>query len=164
MERFLLFQSVDNLAISQAHTQIQADLQRKHAELQAMIGQQQQELRRVSEQLLMARLGLLPGAQPQPVMVTVSKKVVQLKLELEYNQDEILECESSICEVKVSDHQIQNNIQKHKKILWLIRNSSNYNKERCSYKSIFSNDEKTTHVQTVLKKGSKSFLVCYNCI
>lgn len=40
-------------------THLQAQLQRKHAELQAIIGQQQAELRRVSEQLLMARLGLL---------------------------------------------------------------------------------------------------------
>lgn len=46
---------------------MQMDLQRKHAELQAIIGQQQAELRRVSEQLLMARLGLLPQDQNQPV-------------------------------------------------------------------------------------------------
>lgn len=58
--------------MSQAHSQLQADLQRKHAELQAIIGQQQQELRRVSEQLLMARLGLLPGAQPQQIIGNVS--------------------------------------------------------------------------------------------
>lgn len=51
---------VDDLA---TQSQLQVDLQRKHAELQAVIGQQQQELRRVSEQLLMARLGLLPGTQ-----------------------------------------------------------------------------------------------------
>lgn len=51
--------------MTSAQTQIQADLQRKHAELQAMIGQQQAELRRVSEQLLMARLGILPSSQSQ---------------------------------------------------------------------------------------------------
>lgn len=68
----VLFQPVENLTMSQAQSQLQADLQRKHAELQAIIGQQQQELRRVSEQLLMARLGLLPGAQPQPVVSNVS--------------------------------------------------------------------------------------------
>ncbi|XP_072400005.1 circadian locomoter output cycles protein kaput isoform X1 [Diabrotica undecimpunctata] len=56
---------VDNLVMSASPSQLQADLQRKHAELQVMIGQQQQELRRVSEQLLMARLGLLPGSQQQ---------------------------------------------------------------------------------------------------
>ncbi|CAH1101059.1 unnamed protein product [Psylliodes chrysocephalus] len=56
-------QQVDNLVMSPAQNQLQADLQRKHAELQAMINNQQQELRRVSEQLLMARLGLLQGAQ-----------------------------------------------------------------------------------------------------
>lgn len=39
------------------------DLQRKHAELQAIIGQQQAELRRISEQLVMARLGLLTPDQ-----------------------------------------------------------------------------------------------------
>ncbi|XP_044731603.1 circadian locomoter output cycles protein kaput isoform X2 [Chrysoperla carnea] len=48
--------------------QVQAQLQRKHAELQALIGQQQAELRRVSEQLVMARLGILPSnaSQQQP--------------------------------------------------------------------------------------------------
>ncbi|XP_056634115.1 circadian locomoter output cycles protein kaput isoform X1 [Diorhabda sublineata] len=54
---------VDNIVMPNAQSQLQVDLQRKHAELQAVIGQQQQELRRVSEQLLMARLGILPGSQ-----------------------------------------------------------------------------------------------------
>lgn len=54
------------MVISSAQSQLQADLQRKHAELQVMIGQQQAELRRVSEQLLMARLGLLSTSQTQP--------------------------------------------------------------------------------------------------
>lgn len=54
-----------------AQSQLQAELQRKHAELQAIIGQQQAELRRVSEQLLMARLGLLSTTQTQSD--TVSK-------------------------------------------------------------------------------------------
>ncbi|KAJ8943591.1 hypothetical protein NQ318_006593 [Aromia moschata] len=62
---------VDNLVMSTAQSQLQADLQRKNAELQAIIGQQQQELRRVSEQLLMARLGLLPGSQPQPMVTNI---------------------------------------------------------------------------------------------
>lgn len=43
---------------SQGH--IQEQLQRKHEELQDMFVQQQEELRHVSEQLLMARYGLLP--------------------------------------------------------------------------------------------------------
>lgn len=42
-------------------THIQDQLQRKHEELQQLIVQQQEELRRVSEQLLMARYGLLPS-------------------------------------------------------------------------------------------------------
>lgn len=67
-----VLQPVDNLVLSPAQNQLQVDLQRKHAELQAIIGQQQQELRRVSEQLLMARLGLLAGSQPQPVVANVS--------------------------------------------------------------------------------------------
>jgi circadian locomoter output cycles kaput protein len=45
-------------APQQGHLQDQ--LQRKHAELQQLIVQQQEELRRVSEQLLMARYGLMP--------------------------------------------------------------------------------------------------------
>ncbi|VEN41888.1 unnamed protein product [Callosobruchus maculatus] len=62
---------VDNMVMSPAQSHLQADLQRKHAQLQAIIDQQQQELRRVSEQLLMARLGLLPGSQPQAVVQNV---------------------------------------------------------------------------------------------
>lgn len=42
-------------------SQIQDQLQRKHEELQQLIVHQQEELRRVSEQLLMARYGLLPS-------------------------------------------------------------------------------------------------------
>lgn len=56
--------------MSTVQTQMQVDLQRKHAELQAMIGQQQAELRRVSEQLLMARLGILPSSQSQQNVIT----------------------------------------------------------------------------------------------
>ncbi|CAH1989054.1 unnamed protein product [Acanthoscelides obtectus] len=62
---------VDNMVMSSAQSQLQVDLQRKHAQLQAIIDQQQQELRRVSEQLLMARLGLLPGSQAQAVVQNV---------------------------------------------------------------------------------------------
>ncbi|KAL1456573.1 hypothetical protein WDU94_001294 [Cyamophila willieti] len=40
---------------------IQYELQRKHEQLQQMIVQQQEELRRVSEQLIMAKYGLLPA-------------------------------------------------------------------------------------------------------
>lgn len=76
---YVCLQPVDNLVMAAAApspvvagggNHLQAQLQRKHAELQAIIGQQQAELRRVSEQLLMARLGLLPSAAPgQPVQI-----------------------------------------------------------------------------------------------
>lgn len=42
-----------------AQSQIQDQLQKKHEQLQQLIVQQQEELRRVSEQLFMARYGLL---------------------------------------------------------------------------------------------------------
>lgn len=47
--------------MTSTQTHIQDQLQRKHEELQQLIVQQQEELRRVSEQLLMARYGLLPS-------------------------------------------------------------------------------------------------------
>lgn len=50
--------------MSHEQTILHADLQRKHAELQASIGQQQAELVALSEQLLMARLGLLQPQSP----------------------------------------------------------------------------------------------------
>lgn len=61
--------SDNNIAMSNAQNQLQVDLQRKHAELQAIIDQQQAELKRVSEQLIMARLGLLTS-QAQAVTGT----------------------------------------------------------------------------------------------
>ncbi|XP_068082087.1 circadian locomoter output cycles protein kaput [Anabrus simplex] len=51
------------IVMTTAQSQIQEQLQRKHEELQQLIVQQQEELRRVSEQLLMARYGLLPSLQ-----------------------------------------------------------------------------------------------------
>lgn len=47
--------------ISPAQNQVQDHLQRKHEELQRLIVQQQDELRRVSEQLFMARYGIIPS-------------------------------------------------------------------------------------------------------
>ncbi|KAL3276130.1 hypothetical protein HHI36_020849 [Cryptolaemus montrouzieri] len=60
----------ENMVMSSpAQNRIQTDLQRKHAELQASIEQKQAELRSISEQLVMARLGILPsqpGHQSSP--------------------------------------------------------------------------------------------------
>lgn len=49
------------LEMSSSRTLIQDQLQRKHKELQQLIVQQQEELRRVSEQLLMTRYEILPS-------------------------------------------------------------------------------------------------------
>ncbi|XP_055911291.1 circadian locomoter output cycles protein kaput isoform X2 [Eupeodes corollae] len=49
-----------SVMMTPTQTQIQDQLQRKHDELQKMIFQQQDELRRVSEQLLMARYTIIP--------------------------------------------------------------------------------------------------------
>lgn len=46
------------LVMTPAQNQIQDELQRKHEELQQLIVHQQEELRRVSEQLLIARYGI----------------------------------------------------------------------------------------------------------
>ncbi|XP_076668690.1 circadian locomoter output cycles kaput protein Clock isoform X3 [Andrena cerasifolii] len=48
-----------NIVMTPAQNQIQDELQRKHEELQQLIVHQQEELRRVSEQLLIARYGIL---------------------------------------------------------------------------------------------------------
>ncbi|XP_059045662.1 circadian locomoter output cycles protein kaput [Achroia grisella] len=55
--------SLPPLPVLVSQDQAQMQLQRKHEELQQMIVQQQEELRQVKEQLLLARLGML-----QPVM------------------------------------------------------------------------------------------------
>lgn len=48
-----------SIVMTPAQNQIQDELQRKHEELQQLIVHQQEELRRVSEQLLIARYGIL---------------------------------------------------------------------------------------------------------
>lgn len=48
------------IIITPTQNQIQDELQRKHEELQQLIVHQQEELRRVSEQLLIARYGIFP--------------------------------------------------------------------------------------------------------
>ncbi|XP_053689344.1 circadian locomoter output cycles protein kaput [Sabethes cyaneus] len=54
------------VVLTPAQNQVQGHLQRKHEELQHLIMQQQEELRRVQEQLLMARYGLLPSIVTLP--------------------------------------------------------------------------------------------------
>ncbi|KAL9701974.1 hypothetical protein quinque_005415 [Culex quinquefasciatus] len=49
------------VVLTPTQNQVQDQLHRKHEELQHLIMQQQDELRRVQEQLLMARYGLLPS-------------------------------------------------------------------------------------------------------
>lgn len=60
-----------NVVMTSAQNHIQSHLQRKHEELQKLIVQQQDELRRVSEQLFMARYGIIPSivnvSMPFPV-------------------------------------------------------------------------------------------------
>jgi len=48
-----------SIVMTPAQNQIQDELQRKHEELQQLIVHQQEELRRVSEQLFIARYGIL---------------------------------------------------------------------------------------------------------
>lgn len=48
-----------DIVMTPAQNQIQDELQRKHEELQQLIVHQQEELRRVSEQLFIARYGIL---------------------------------------------------------------------------------------------------------
>lgn len=50
-----------NVVLTSAQNQMQDQLQRKHEELKTLIQQQQEELRRVSEQLMMARFGIVPA-------------------------------------------------------------------------------------------------------
>lgn len=53
--------SLSNVSVPPSQNHIQDHLQRKHEELQKLIVQQQDELRRLSEQLFMARYGIIPS-------------------------------------------------------------------------------------------------------
>ncbi len=52
--------STSAVVLTPAQNQVQDHLQRRHEELQKLIVHQQEELRRVSEQLIMTRYGILP--------------------------------------------------------------------------------------------------------
>jgi len=58
---FLIFQMLhqQSIVMTPVQNQLQDELQRKHEELQQLIVHQQEELRRVSEQLFIARYGIL---------------------------------------------------------------------------------------------------------
>lgn len=61
-----------NVVLTPVQNQIQDQLQRKHEELQHLIQQQQEELRRVSEQLMMARYGIVSGMPALSAATTTS--------------------------------------------------------------------------------------------
>ncbi|KAF5278976.1 hypothetical protein FQA39_LY05654 [Lamprigera yunnana] len=61
-----------SVEMSRQQTFLHADLQRKHAELRASIGQQQSELMAVSEQLFMTQFGFFPPAQHPQVSSSYS--------------------------------------------------------------------------------------------
>lgn len=63
-----------NDVLSPAQSQLQDHLQRKHEELQKIIIQQQDELRRVSEQLFIARYGILPSLVQVPFVATIEQE------------------------------------------------------------------------------------------
>lgn len=88
-----------NVVLTPAQNQIQDHLQRKHEELQKLIVQQQDELRRVSEQLFMARYGLLPS-------------IVNVSLPFVANLDSSETGESSRC-ISTSSHMSQQTYHEH---------------------------------------------------
>lgn len=61
-----------NVVMTLTQSLLQDELQRKHEELQQLIVHQQDELRRVSEQLLMARYGLPIVNTPLPIASSLS--------------------------------------------------------------------------------------------
>uniref|UniRef100_U5EHU6 Putative clock n=1 Tax=Corethrella appendiculata TaxID=1370023 RepID=U5EHU6_9DIPT len=64
--------SNSNMVLTPSQNHVQEQLQRKHEELQYLIVQQQEELRRVQEQLLMARYNILPSIVNVPPYSTAS--------------------------------------------------------------------------------------------
>ncbi|KXJ82057.1 hypothetical protein RP20_CCG015810 [Aedes albopictus] len=64
-----------SVVLTPAQNQVQDQLQRKHEELQHLIMHQQEELRRVQEQLLMARYGLLPSIVTLPFTSASSSSI-----------------------------------------------------------------------------------------
>lgn len=68
------------IAMTTAQNNLQEQLERKHEELQQLIVQQQEELRRVSEQLFMARYGLL-----SPMSLNITSTAASHLVTLPYN-------------------------------------------------------------------------------
>lgn len=72
-----------------AQNQIQDELQRKHEELQQLIVHQQEELRRVSEQLFIARYGILSPLLNVSVLIdilVIETVVLSLAINIFYNK------------------------------------------------------------------------------
>lgn len=71
-----------NVVLTPAQNQIQDQLQRKHEELKHLIQKQKEELRRVSEQLMMARYGISPTvvtstfSAVEPSVATLSSSAI----------------------------------------------------------------------------------------
>jgi circadian locomoter output cycles kaput protein len=63
-----------SVVLSPAHNHFQDHLQRRHEELQKIIMQQQDELRRVSEQLLFTKYGIIPVNVEVPFVTTVDSE------------------------------------------------------------------------------------------
>jgi circadian locomoter output cycles kaput protein len=87
-----------NVVLSPAQNHFQDHLQRRHEELQKIIMQQQDELRRVSEQLLFTKYGIIPVNVQVPFVTTIDST--------EQNQE--LSSESSPC-MSSSSHMMHSN-------------------------------------------------------
>lgn len=121
--------------MSSTQSHIQDQLQRKHEELQQLIVQQQEELRRVSEQLLMARYGLLPSivnvAVPFSPISRAPNRSIQPQLNIQQhsaNNPQLLHVEHT--DVNQQNHCNINNEHIENSTL---RSNSQHNDEMISY-------------------------------
>ena len=96
-----------NVVLTPAQNQIQEQLQRKHEELQKVIVQQQEELRRVSEQLYITSFGMIPSIVNVSVPYTSNSD--GRYMQSNYNQQQI-------CSSTAPMHQLQLPQQSHGQI------------------------------------------------
>jgi circadian locomoter output cycles kaput protein len=120
-----------------SQTLMHDQLQRKHEELQALIVHQQDELRRVSEQLLMTRYGLPIVNVTLPFTQSITNTCSDQRTESQYSQNHLQPPDQT--------HLLESNNSEHLSPRHNVNNDSGYNTIQTVHSP--SNDDMISYMQ-----------------
>ncbi|KAG4071565.1 hypothetical protein HA402_011719 [Bradysia odoriphaga] len=127
-----------NLLMTTSQTLMHDQLQRKHEELQALIVHQQDELRRVSEQLLMTRYGLPIVNVTLPFTQSITSTGSDQRTESQYTQNHLTADQQHLL-------QVETNNSGHISPRHSVNNDSGYNTIQTVHSP--SNDDMISYMQ-----------------